>query len=361
MAIRIDLERLISDDLDTIRTGIEDSLRKAPDFRKADLVLTPRVDLDTARFAELWQRVGELLCSDTATLPIGYPDGEWSADLRDRIRTSVRPLIFTLGVVSGDGLQRGLSGLQNARTGPVGYRDTWAFVVHARPVHERDWELLLNAFGRKYLLAAWRTLVPERCPLVEEHELLSALDSEDVPSLARTFLNGRRDSITNGRTHIDAVFWGQSVDARISPNSIFGERLSAIAVFSAVGSALQHTRSPGPELVPDWLQFDVQKIAKSYYDPLILISMFRWLESREMWWGTNPADAELILHAIVDRTRGSNEVRNMLIPELLLAAAQHKIPPTAHQFLLDLSRDLDTPETHLGRFLVNRLRPANKL
>jgi hypothetical protein len=73
--------------------------------------------------------------------------------------------------------------------------------------------------------------------------------------------------------------------------------------------------------------FEMPAILRSYYDPVILCCVLRWLRSTEMWWGDVPRDGEVALTQAIRRT-GESELP-MLLAELLLAGAQDKLPPGA--------------------------------
>jgi hypothetical protein len=108
--------------------------------------------------------------------------------------------------------------------------------------------------------------------------------------------------------------------------SYFGEALRSRAAFAAVGAAIQHARVHMGKAVgaPLWRMFDMAAIIRSYYDPIILASVFRWIRPTEAWWGSSTRDAELAIEHLLGRTIEDEAPR--LLPELLLAASQGKVP-----------------------------------
>jgi hypothetical protein len=85
-------------------------------------------------------------------------------------------------------------------------------------------------------------------------------------------------------------------------------------------------------------------ILRSYYDPIIVACIFRWLRSTEVWWGDDPRAVRDGLTAVIRRT-GLPE-RAMLVSELLLAAAQGKLPSHAFETLTVEARVLLDSNPH---------------
>lgn len=284
--------------------------------------------------------------------------------------TSDGVLVVTVGTVTGSTMQQLLVGLHDVTDAPIG-----GLVIHARPERSRDWVVLRNSYNRR-LDALWLTYLPWRSPLDEEgavlgraQEPLGRLDAlPDLADAANRFLalrveitapaakdwlerTGRVES-TNADPY--AVFWGMEVTPPeppttgepswssmqrpvLRPGSRFGHRLRAVTTYAAVGAAMQSARVNARQVgAPVWQQFELPAILRSYFDPLILAALLRWLEPHEAWWGARPEDAaNVIAEAYV---RATESDRKILLPELLLAAAQGKVPLVAHTWLRSEAR-----------------------
>jgi hypothetical protein len=59
--------------------------------------------------------------------------------------------------------------------------------------------------------------------------------------------------------------------------------------------------------------FEMPAIARSYYDPMILSAILRWLQPHEAWWGTQARDEHNVIHALLERA--TIEHRAILLPE----------------------------------------------
>jgi hypothetical protein len=78
--------------------------------------------------------------------------------------------------------------------------------------------------------------------------------------------------------------------------------------------------------------FEMTAILRSYYDPIIIASILRWLKPTEIWWGE---DLQVAREALLGSIRRTNlDDRVMLVSELLLAASQSKVMPDLIQDLL---------------------------
>lgn len=204
-------------------------------------------------------------------------------------------------------------------------------VVHAHPRDLRTWESIRNTFkdhhGRAKLVALWLACIPRRSPIAEEIRLLKLLDDASLSDDTRQHVALRI------RHELPATLWS-SEEHRLRPTSYFGEGLTAPRVLLAVGSAVQaarqEARTPGN---PDWVVFDLPTIFRSYFDGLIHSSVLRWLEPSECWWGDREQDCVHLLQEVEKRSRQDRDW-GLLLPELLLAAAQNKIPWAGAQHLL---------------------------
>ena len=84
--------------------------------------------------------------------------------------------------------------------------------------------------------------------------------------------------------------------------------------------------------------FDVGRLVRSYFDAVITCSAIRWLQPGELWWGAANDDADSVRDSVaylLDQAIDGIEEQVLLVPELLLAAAQGKVPTGAHEVVLE--------------------------
>src|SRR5690606_28811229 len=86
-------------------------------------------------------------------------------------------------------------------------------------------------------------------------------------------------------------------------------------------------------------------IVNSYYDPIILACIFRWMHPGEVWWGSRSIDARAAMAHMIQRT---GDGRPLLLAELLLAAAEGKVPPAAMDELMTRARAFVAAEPGTG-------------
>ncbi|QYG93444.1 hypothetical protein HC251_14115 [Iamia sp. SCSIO 61187] len=246
----------------------------------------------------------------------------------DAVVGAPRLLFFRLGAVSGLSLQRTLVAIQDlGRTVGVGAAID-AVVVHLRPASLRRAETLFNSFATR-LLALWDSVLPEdrRSPLQDELDALSRVTDESLPPDVQTYLEGRR-AICSDPGMADPVLWGiDDVDAptaRLSPHSYYGENLRARAAYASIGAAVHEARLHGEKArgAPLWRQFEVGAIVRSYYDPIIIACIFRWLRPGELWWGGTTVSAK---NEVADLIHRGGEGTVLLVAELLVAASMGKL------------------------------------
>lgn len=198
-------------------------------------------------------------------------------------------------------------------------------VVHAYPDDERVWASMRNTFrdsnGRSRLLGLWLTHLPNWSPLAVELDTYLAARERgfESPEMTRRLAELQAGPLA-----------GNTLLGRPSPelqrHSYFGQQLGSRETLCAVGSAMQSARamarSPG---APNWTQFDLRRVLRSYYDGLIHACVLRWCEPQEAWWGPARNDcSDFILELeTVDLDF------ELLLPELLLASAQEKLPEEA--------------------------------
>ncbi len=254
--------------------------------------------------------------------------------------------IATLGVVTGASLHAALTRIQGIRRDEgLSRADVGVLAVHLRPSSERDQQTIINPFGKEMFIAVYKSFLPYGpSPLQEEESYLSrlrqdpALEEVDYYSRRLLFLSSsdRRSGSSMG------LFWGTKVgsNAQLRPGSLYGESLSAMGTLAAVGSAVHskryfHSASGG---APERRQFEIPAIMRSYYDPLIVCSVLRWLQPEECWWGRGASSAAQVIRELCLSHRDSDE-EPLILAELLLAAAMGKVPKGAVGTVVDQAEE----------------------
>ena len=338
MPVRIRLSELIKheDFRQLARKALIARLKDVGDdfSAQSDLVLTPEHELNWDGFRDFWREISPTVAPDQEPLPFPIEDGkELRPDVETKLGTAKRVTVFALGVVSGWSLQKALLTIQHSH--PEHDLELQGLVLHARTATSREWTTLRNSYGKR-LFAGFETVLPDRSPLLEEQGLLKTLDSSSLSKEAAE-LHEIRLRLCNGEAEQDgkpaALFYGSSRDAALTRNSLFGQRLDARATYFAVGSSMARARAEhDSQAAPEFRVFDLAGIARSYYDPLILASMFRWLAPHEAWWGWQGTDAQRTIATLLERAKGGD--REILIPELLLGRAQGKVHDSALDAIL---------------------------
>jgi hypothetical protein len=291
----------------------------------ADLVLMPEHEYSLPGRAELIKAMKPILGPRPKVAPFP-PKGDWSASLKKKVHDAPQCVtVLTLGAVTGTTLQSALSAVQGARD--HGGYDLYAYVLHARLADQRAWQTLRNTYGR-LLFAAWHSYLPERSPLQDEGKTLSEISEAAEGQLtdpAQQFLKTRVELL--GGHDLDqrvGLFWGSKAESELTPNSIFGQGLHAPAVYAAVAASMERARrDQRKEIVPARRVFEMPAILRSYYDPMILAAMLRWLQPHEAWWGVDPNDEGVAVKSLLSHV--PIEHLAILVPEFLLAAAQGKV------------------------------------
>jgi hypothetical protein len=325
MNIRVRFERLVQET--AFRDAITARLEEESLSSEHDLVLVPEGERALSGFDEVWAALRPLVA--TCDAPTVFPvDHEWTdRGLIDSVRSANEILIFGLGAVTGSTLQRGMTGVQNLRT-DWQYR-TRGLVVHARPANPRQWQTLSNSFAGD-LTPLWLTFLPEHSPLEDELNALEDLDTKGLSSEAARLLDERKQ-LCNGALTADQVplLLGASLDQRVTPHSIFGNRLGAPALYVAVASALasRFAKLEGGFAAHN-ARFEMPALARSYYDPLILACALRWLRPHEIAWGGDPySAAERVISEVLARAQHTDpRWEALLVAEFALAVAQGKVP-----------------------------------
>jgi hypothetical protein len=328
MAIRIEHERLLEDA--GFRADAVAALRAARaagthEGGAADLLLVPTHERTLAGLDALVEDMEAFLGTPRVE---GFPlAGAWPPELLDLIRGSERIAVLNLGTVTGSALQQGLVAVQaERRPGPL----LTGYVLHARLAERRAWETLLNSYGKR-LFAAWHSYLPERSPLREERDVLDQVPDGSLTAAALAYRE-RRLLASQGEFGDGSVgvFWGSRLNEPVSPNSIFGQGLRGPALYTAVGAAMERSRKSAEarRTAPERRVFDLGSISRSYYDPLILAAILRWSQPYEAWWGWNRNDSQTVVAGMLERGERAGEEHHLqiLVPEVLLAAAQGKVP-----------------------------------
>ena len=122
---------------------------------------------------------------------------------------------------------------------------------------------------------------------------------------------------------------------RLRPHSYFGQELGSRETLCAVGSAMQAARiRASKQRAPYWAKFDLPRVLKSYFDGLIHVCILRWCEPQEAWWGTNSSGCCDLLQQL----EGLDFDYDFLLPELLLAGAQEKLPEEGVAHVLESAK-----------------------
>jgi hypothetical protein len=321
-------------------------------LRGVDLIVVAAEDHGRVGFDRVLGIVRERLPDVDPACPIVRVDArasvdEWDGEACAAIRRSRRPLVLAVAAVTGYTLQRLLVGCQELlRAG--GPRDPIAgLVLHVRTATIREWETLRNSYNQR-LYAVFDTPLPSTSPLLDEEAVVQyALDARDrIPAGWRepvaTFLDGRLALVEGSDEDITAdrgasyrpLLWGMPADgtaprARIRQHSLFGEDLGPAALLAAVGAAVHDKREQEAHASgPTWELFEVPALLRSYYDPLIIAAMLRWMSPGEMWWGDGDNAGWQAVAEAISRTSDPQDLP-VLMAELLLAAAQGKVPEPA--------------------------------
>jgi hypothetical protein len=342
MPVRLKIDELIAEPefrtLAAERLG--EIIREAgEDYRNdSDLVLVPAHELAGEGFSDLWAEVGQRVAPDCEPLGFSIEENDFDERVTARLAEARMVTIFALGAVSGWSLQKALVGVQHAH--PEHDLEIQGLVLHARPAGGREWETLENSFGHA-LFAGFYSILPDRSPLAEEKALLQNLDRSRLSDAARALFE-QRLRLCNGEGEPGGqpaeLFYGAAADAELTRNSIFGQRLDARAVYAAVAAAMARARERAEAPAPEFRVFDLAGIARSYYDPLILAAMLRWLYAHESWWGWRSIEAERLIAALLERAPAEDQ--EILVPELLLAYAQGKVHMAALETILARAEQL---------------------
>jgi hypothetical protein len=344
MGIVMRSERVISDQKfrDSLKKRIQAMQKKAAMPTDTDLVLVPEHESTEEGFDAFWEDVGQVLAPDGPQV-VPFPTNDpFDEDLKRKIREASCILVFQLGTVSGGTIQRALVGIQAAR-GRSDQSKLHGFVMHARPATRRELQTIKNSYGREgeqsRLRIGWSSILPDRSPLREEGILLKEIAADSLSPAAKTFHEERSQLCRGGYVRERApVLWGSDQQSHLTPNAIYGHALDAVTTYVAVGSAMAAALGAPEKMTPELRVFEIAAIARSYYDPLILGSMLRWMRPHEVFWGWTAEEAKTTALHILDRAE--NLGQSILVPEMLLAAAQGKVTREAAMVAVNAAETL---------------------
>jgi hypothetical protein len=329
MGIKMEAAKLVGDEKfrAKLRQRLADLQIKEGMPLDADLVLVPEHEAGE-EFSEFWEAIRDSIAPKVERVTLYPIDTVFGDDLVDDVREAKSILVFQLGTVSGASIQRALVGVQAARGDDDAFA-LQAFVLHARPASRLELKTIRNSFGhagkQPHMRFGWTSILPDRSPLREERVLLRNVPLGYVPPAVKSFLTERLE-LCGGRYTGDApppVLWGSKPHSFLTPNAIYGHALDAVATYVAVGSAMSAALVTPEQMTPELRVFEIAALARSYYDPLILGCMLRWLRPHEIFWGWTAAEATATALHILDRAESLG--REILVPEMLLATAQGKL------------------------------------
>jgi len=330
MGIKMEAARLIGDE--TFRAKLRQRLADLQGEEgmplDGDLVLAPEHERKHPGYPEFWEAIHDSIAPDVEDVTPFPIDADFDDSLIEKVRRAKSILVFQLGTVSGASIQRALVGVQSARGDDDGFKLN-AFVLHARPATRLELKTIRNSFGhagkQPQMRFGWTSILPDRSPLRDELILLRSITLAYIPPNVRTFLT-KRIELCGGRYTGETpppVLWGSKSDSFLTPNAIYGHALGTVATYVAVGSAMSAALAKPEQMTPELRVFEVASLARSYYDPLILGCMLRWMRPHEIFWGWTGTEATATALHILDRAE--NLGREILVPEMLLAAAQGKL------------------------------------
>ena len=360
LGVRIHVDRLLQADLgDALARRLADMRQGSPailqfdgtsvDYSKCDGVIVSAEeyaqDGSNPVFDVLLQ---ELSLSEIPVYPISPGLDSLPPDAADMHHA----LIISAGFVTGWTMRQHLLQLQDCWRG---HRDRHAYglILNARPFTHREWGNLAQSF-RLRVGAIWRTYLPWRSPVAEESRILVELAAHAAHLTPETqgFLTERR-LYTSPRTRdwftrLDqfesdpslpdprALLWGSGSavggNTHVRNQSLYGYQVDVVTAYAAVGAAMHSSRQKVNDADPRRPVFEMPAITRSYYDAIIVASILRWAEPQECWWGNSAEEARSVVSELITRTTDDKDLK-ILLPELLLAASQGKMPTAAVQEL----------------------------
>ena len=245
------------------------------------------------------------------------------------------------GLRSGVTLHRLIVAVQDHFRKRADEPQMFGVVVHAHPRDYSAWHSVRNSFRTRSratrLLALWLTYAARESPHSEEFDALGRIGSEQLGDLsgdATQLLERRIEWLSPSSSaeieRLSSPLWSPK-PVTLRRTSLYGE-LDDRHTIAAVGAAmaeelLRHTSDGAPE----WTQFDLPNAMRSYFDGLLHAAIVRWVTPERAWWGSDDNECVALFGELKGR---SDEDWQFLLPELLLAAAQGKVPDDGVRFLL---------------------------
>ncbi len=281
-------------------------------------------------------------------------------------------LLVVPGVRSGATLQQLVVRVQDACRELGTPPEMHGLAIHAHPADRQTWRALRNTFrgrsGAARLLALWLTYLPRTSPFYDEFRVLSQVQDQWLQGSIDGTEALWRERLAWLEPDADAAepqpspFWSPARQ-QLRLTSFYGN-LDDRHVLVAVGAAMQSAllRRVDQE-VPEWVRFDLPNAFRSYFDGILHASILRWTAPARAWWGADGNECEALIGEL--RGRFEDDWR-FLLPELLLAASQGKIPQAGVDALLvearmQLVSGSWPPDVlrfvELGRILVEKLMP----
>lgn len=335
MGLRINIAEMVREPefRDAARRALEASLVRQGRIEEAGklangVLLVPSREQQHPGMNELIEDLAPVIGTPVAIH--GFPiDERWGPELRQAVSEATSLAVFSLGTVTGTTLYQALAESQALRE-PGDLLS--GIVLHPRMAEQRAWQTLENAYGFR-LYYAWHSFLRLRSPIVEEANVLDAFAVDPRFSAlsreARDYFELRRTFCADVQPAVHGLFWGSTPTDHLTPNSIYGQELHGPAVYAAVASSMERSRKgPLARAEPERRVFEIDAMVRSYYDPMILSAMMRWVEPHEAWWGWNVEDSRTIVLQMLVRLSEESQLA-ILTSELLLAAAQGKLPPPA--------------------------------
>ena len=313
------------------------------------------------------------------SVPIVADDDPALTDKVTDLGVNQTALLFSWGSVTGLTLRRLKLSLADVLRHQPGDRSVNGLVFHSRPSTPQEWTALQNQFRPNVLLDLWTSCFPWESPLADERRLLDRADlalqplstsAQEFLDLRQRFLNlhqvhmnadddwSPRFEAGEGAPHPEHIFWGMSRDnhhqTHVRGRSLYGKDLDCLTAYAAIGAVVNFTRlNERPAAAPRWVMFHLGRLVRSYFDAVIICSTLRWLRPGELWWGGDKDDPDsvrdsvsfLLDQLIYEKEEEESDLEAMgeqvlLVPELLLACAQGKVPTSAHDLVCEKSRTI---------------------
>lgn len=271
-------------------------------------------------------------------------------------------LIFSWGAVTGLTLRHLKLIVADAIRQHASDLHVNALVFHARPSSPSEWESWQNQFRPNTLECLWSSCFPWESPLQEERRLIDSLEvfTTKLSNNGLEFLRSRRQFLNMRETyaretddwsprfqfsaqgaHPEHIFWGMSHDKihqeHVRGRSLYGKELDCLTAYAAMGSVIHYTRMKvEARAAPRWVMFNMGRIVRSYFDAVITCSLLRWLRPGELSWNerNDPSSIRDSVTFLLDQVENSEE-QVLLVPELLLASAQGKVPGHVHDLVCE--------------------------